>query len=370
MIHFSCSSLGTILILCLFGFYSPPLVKAQSDSCGSSLGISNLIPFSTDSLNCITAWTSEKFILRYGKNDNNIWSFVLSAPDNGAYISIGFSSNGFMIGSSAMAGWISSNGGQGTVKQYFLGDMVSESCPPDQGNLPLVANSSVIVSQSSTLYLAFQLNIAQPPWRYLIYAVGPTGSQPSNNYLPEHSDQASASVNYDTGRVSGAKKVRQKNAKSHGILVGLGWAILLPIGIILARYLKRYERHWLHAHISVQVIGFVLGMVGIIIGFCLHQVNVSNMDTHKGIGIAVLIMGVLQVMSTFRRPEKSSLVRRYWNWYHHNIGRTVVVLSIINIFLGLNIANESKEWKVYYGMFLAIWGLSCIFLEAKMWSLD
>lgn len=98
-----------------------------------------------------------------------------------------------------MAGWISSNGGTGVVKQYYLGGYSSDSCPPDQGSLPLVANTSLIISKSSQLYLAFQLNTQMPQWSHLIYAVGPSGSLPSNNYLPEHSSKASASVDYSAG---------------------------------------------------------------------------------------------------------------------------------------------------------------------------
>jgi hypothetical protein len=105
-----------------------------------------------------------------------------------------------MDGSSVMAGWMSSDGGTGVIKQYYLGGYDSGSCPPDKGDLPLVANKSVIISQSSQLYLAFQLNTSQPQWSHLIYAVGPSGSLPSNNFLPEHSSKASSTIDYTTGR--------------------------------------------------------------------------------------------------------------------------------------------------------------------------
>jgi hypothetical protein len=73
------------------------------------------------------------------------------------------------------------------------------------------------------------------------------------------------------------------------------------------------------------------------------------------------------VKAFFIRPVKTSKIRRYWNWYHHNIGRAAVILGIVNIFIGLDIANESTGWSAAYGIFLAIWGLSCIFLEVKLW---
>ncbi|KAJ3708207.1 hypothetical protein LUZ61_011912 [Rhynchospora tenuis] len=356
-----------LLIGVLFGFFSP-FVSSQLDSCNSALPVSNLIPFNTTSLTCTNAWSSQSFVLRFGQTDSNTWSFVLSAPDRGTYIAIGFSNNGNMVKNSALAGWISSNGGPGIVKQYYLGGYSSGSCPPDQGSLPLVANTSVIISQSSQLYLAFQLNTQMPQWSHLIYAVGPSGSLPSSNYLPEHSSKASGTVDYSGGTVSGASGGSSFNkARWHGLLVTLGWGILMPIGIMMARYFKKYDPFWFYAHISIQGIGFVLGLVGIIIGFSLDDDDVNNIDVHKAIGIIILVFGALQVKAFFIRPVKTSKIRRYWNWYHHNIGRAAVILGIANIFLGLNIADESTGWSVGYGIFLAIWGLSCIFLEVKLW---
>ncbi|CAL9112966.1 unnamed protein product [Musa acuminata var. zebrina] len=177
-----------LLLLCFTSF-----VNSQSDSCSSKLGVGNLIPFNTSSLTCVSAWSSEGFILRYTKAGPSLWSFVLSAPDTGAYVAIGFSPDGKMVGSSAVVGWTPS-GGAGTVKQYYLGGYTSSQCPPDQGSLPLVQRSSLLVSQNSRLYLAFQLNTAQPQ-QNLIYAVGPSNTlPPSGGSLATHRDKASGTL--------------------------------------------------------------------------------------------------------------------------------------------------------------------------------
>jgi hypothetical protein len=360
-----------VLLIGVLLVFSSPFVNSQSDSCNSVLAVSDLIPFNTSSLNCINAWSSQSFILRFGENGPNTWNFVLSAPDRGTYIAIGFSSNGKMDGSSVMAGWISSNGGPGVVKQYYLGGYSSSSCPPDQGNLPLVANTSVIVSKSSQLYLAFQLSTTKPQWSHLIYAVGPSGSLPSNNYLAEHSSKASSTIDYSAGTASGAGGGSSfDKARWHGLLVALGWGILMPIGIMMARYFKKYDPFWFYAHISIQGAGFLLGVAGIIIGFNLNDDGLNNIDVHKAIGIIILVFGALQIKAFLIRPVKTSKIRRYWNWYHHNIGRAAVILGIVNIFIGLDIANESTGWSVGYGIFLALWGLSCIILEVKAWMAD
>lgn len=134
--------------------------------------------------------------LQFGKAANNsVWSFVLSAPDNGGYISIGFSPTGRMVGSSAVAGWA------GSARQYYLGGTSSRSCPPDQGDLAL-ASSPAVASKGSRLYLAFQLT--GQPLTNVVYAVGPRGSVPvSNGLLQQHQDMASGTISLSGGGSGG-----------------------------------------------------------------------------------------------------------------------------------------------------------------------
>jgi hypothetical protein len=116
---------------------------------------------------------------------------VLSAPDNGGYIAIGFSPTGRMVGSSAVAGWA------GSARRYYLGGMSSRACPPDKGKLTL-ARAPTVVSKGSRLYLAFQL--AEQPLTNIVYAVGPSGGLPgSNGFLPQHRDMASGTISLAGG---------------------------------------------------------------------------------------------------------------------------------------------------------------------------
>ncbi|KAG6482909.1 cytochrome b561 and DOMON domain-containing protein At3g07570-like [Zingiber officinale] len=181
-----------ILLLSSFTFSA----NSQSDSCAAQLTVGDLIPFSTSSLACVPAWTSERFFLRYAKTGPSLWSFVLSAPDGGAYVAIGFSPDGRMVGSSAVVGWMAGDGGAGMAVQYFLGGYSPDQCPPEQGNLTLVRGSPVVVSRSSRLYLAFQLNASRPEG-VLVYAVGPENALPSaaDGYLATHRSMASGSLN-------------------------------------------------------------------------------------------------------------------------------------------------------------------------------
>ena len=138
--------------------------------------------------------------MQYSQSSSNTWSFILSTPNTDSYIAMGFSPTGNMVGSSAIVGWVSNNGSVGGMKQYYLGGQASDKVVPDKGNLQILPNSTLITSQSSSLYMAFQLRATQPLSR-LIYSVGPTGFFPSapSFTLIQHRDQVSTTINYVTG---------------------------------------------------------------------------------------------------------------------------------------------------------------------------
>ncbi|EEE55797.1 hypothetical protein OsJ_04383 [Oryza sativa Japonica Group] len=206
-----------LLVLCFVGSSSLLLVSSQttSDSCTAALSLGNLISFNTTGLNCFQAWSSQGFILRFGKDassagSNSVWNFVLSAPDSGGYIAVGFSPNGKMVGGSAVAGW-ATPGAAGTARQYYLGGTTSSLCPPDQGKLSLSrgAAAPTIVSKGSRLYLAFQLS--GQPLTNVIYAVGPAGT-PAGAQRPPRAAQGHGSRHHlPLGRHQ--RRRRQRDAR-------------------------------------------------------------------------------------------------------------------------------------------------------------
>lgn len=70
-------------------------------------------------------------------------------------------------------------------------------------------------------------------------------------------------------------------------------------------------------------------------------------------------------MAFLIRPDKSSKIRRYWNWYHHYVGRAAIALAVANIFLGLSVAHEDGSWTVGYVIFLVVWVIASLLLELK-----
>ena len=75
-------------------------------------------------------------------------------------------------------------------------------------------------------------------------------------------------------------------------------------------------------------------------------------------------------MAFIARPDKESKVRKHWNLYHHNTGRVLIILAISNIFYGIHLAKEASEWRVGYGVVVAILLFIAVILETRMWSKD
>lgn len=71
-------------------------------------------------------------------------------------------------------------------------------------------------------------------------------------------------------------------------------------------------------------------------------------------------------MALLLRPGKTAKVRKYWNWYHHNLGRIAIVFAAGNIFYGLSLADEKSSWTIGYGVFLGLWFLLSIVLEIRV----
>ncbi|CAA6660314.1 unnamed protein product [Spirodela intermedia] len=315
---------------------SSPLSPSSSVPCSLPLDVSSkLLPFNTSSLICSSVWSSQGFTLMYKQSGPSLWSFVLTAPDNNVYIAIGFSSKGRMIGSDAVAGWVPSSGA-GVVKRYTLGGYSSGECPPDQGNLRL----------SSRLYLAFQLNTSQPESN-LIYAIGPAASSrrrtppAGSRGLHEHQPQ----LRHCSSVVASSNLQR-----FHGVAGMLGWGVLLLIGVAIARFCKRWDPFWFYGHLSLQLSGLE-DKVGV------------DVDVHKSLGVLILVLGCLQVTALLARPDKGSKMRRYWNWFHHYVGRAAIAFAIGNIFYGFSLSNEAVSWSIGYGAFLGILLVVCLVLE-------
>lgn len=199
-----------------------------------------------------------------------------------------------MVGSSAIVGWVE-NSGRGSIKQFLLQGYSPAEVVANKGELQFTEVPPVVVYHKGAIYVAFQLKFALRLTHQQII-LAKSDITPIQNRLPIHNDKRSITVEFSSGTVPHASANFEKLKRNHGILNVIGWGILLPCGAIVARYFKRLDPQWYYLHTSIQFVGFVIGLLGFAAGRYLYNKTHANFQVHRGIGIFVVLLSMLQVV--------------------------------------------------------------------------
>jgi len=124
---------------------------------------------------------------------------------------------------------------------------------------------------------------------------------------------------------------------AHGALMFLGWGVIIPLGMLIARYFRHLGPNWFEAHRGFQTFGYILAIIALII--ILVDVKGINVP-HGQFGIAIMIVGFFQILVAIFRPHKEpgsypTTVRIYFEYGHWWVGRLLVLAGIVNVFVGI-----------------------------------
>ncbi|XP_010530065.1 PREDICTED: cytochrome b561 and DOMON domain-containing protein At4g17280 [Tarenaya hassleriana] len=169
----------------------------------------------------------------------------------------------------------------------------------------------------------------------------------------------------------GGSKLRKRNI--HGVLNGVSWGIMMPMGAIIARYMRVFEAAepaWFYLHAFCQASAYIIGVAGWATGLQLGAESAGiRYDTHRAIGITLFSLATLQAFALFLRPRPEHKQRKYWNIYHHTLGYGIIVLGVVNVFKGLGILSPTRQWRdSYIGIVVAL-AILALLLEAFTWYL-
>ncbi|XP_021865063.2 cytochrome b561 and DOMON domain-containing protein At2g04850 [Spinacia oleracea] len=158
----------------------------------------------------------------------------------------------------------------------------------------------------------------------------------------------------------------------HGVMNGVSWGVMLPIGIIMSRYLRHIEAlgpTWFYVHAAMQLTGFFLGTIGFAIGLRLGQLSPGKVySLHRKLGFIAVCLGSLQTLALLFRPKTTNKYRKYWKSYHHFVGYACVVLGVVNVFQGFEAMEAGRSYaKLAYCMCLSTLIGVCIALEVNSW---
>ncbi|KAK2394286.1 cytochrome b561 and DOMON domain-containing protein [Trifolium repens] len=229
-----------------------------------------------------------------------------------------------------------------------------------------------------TIYATINLPIGTATLVHLWQDGAMSGSTPLQHDMNAANQQSKERLDLLSGTTqqgsSGGSLSRRRN--THGVLNAVSWGVLMPLGAVIARYLKVFKSAdpaWFYLHVTCQTAAYIVGVAGWGTGLKLGSDSVGvTYSTHRALGITLFCLGTLQVFALLLRPNKDHKIRIYWNLYHWGIGYATIIISIINIFKGFNALEVSAgdrydNWKhAYIGIIAALGGIA-VLLEAYTW---
>lgn len=172
----------------------------------------------------------------------------------------------------------------------------------------------------------------------------------------------------------------------HARSMVLAWAVLLPLGALLARYFKvmpgqRWpdvldNPRWWHGHRALQWAGVLLMTLGLVLIWDHGSAATALAQWHRLAGWLVLALGWFQIASGLLRGSKGgptapawrgdhydmSPQRRWFERLHKSLGWLAVLLAWGTTLLGLKLV-DAPRWMP---LLLGLWWLGLVLLAWQL----
>eukprot|EP01024_Parvocaulis_polyphysoides_P026286 TRINITY_DN2399_c0_g1_i8.p1 TRINITY_DN2399_c0_g1~~TRINITY_DN2399_c0_g1_i8.p1 ORF type:complete len:291 (-),score=38.35 TRINITY_DN2399_c0_g1_i8:795-1667(-) len=148
----------------------------------------------------------------------------------------------------------------------------------------------------------------------------------------------------------------------HGVLMFLGWSVLVPGAVMVARYFKAdLGPLWMTIHKFCNMIGLFVSLVGF--GLAVYEMQVAGAEhfstVHTKLGFAITVIGVYQGIQGFIRPAKPDanskrsqhIKRNIWGIPHKFVGFSLIGMSVAAVITGLEAlelkgAGDTLKWQI------------------------
>ncbi|KAF3926798.1 hypothetical protein ABW20_dc0100465 [Dactylellina cionopaga] len=135
------------------------------------------------------------------------------------------------------------------------------------------------------------------------------------------------------------------------------FVVLFPLGGIIIRLLRHTIRQAVYVHITLQVLSLSLSIVGLATGVMASATLQSHfLYSHQFIGCVVMVLLFLQVIlgASHHIMFKMKGKRTWLSYCHIWLGRSAIIIGIVNGGLGLPIADATLPPKAIYAGAAAI----------------
>ncbi|GAA0157570.1 hypothetical protein LIER_38480 [Lithospermum erythrorhizon] len=297
-------------------------------------------------------------------------SIAARGEKKSGYLAIGFGRE--MLNSYAYVGWFDESG-KGRVSTYWIDGRDASSIHPTHENLTYVRCKS----ENGIITLEFTRplnpsckrdekpecnNIIDPttPLK-IIWAMGAKWSEDHLSESNMHSVTSSRPIRVMLihGSSEAEEDLRPVLAV-HGFMMFLSWGLLLPGGILSARYLKHVKGDkWFQLHVYLQYSGLAIIFLGFLFAVAELQGFLFS-SLHVKFGYLAILLGVTQPVNAYFRPKKSasgeemSSKRLLWEYTHIIVGRCSIIVGVAALITGMKHLGEKYDSKDVHGLTYAL----------------
>lgn len=287
---------------------------------------------------------------------------LFRAPTNGGYVSFGWG-YGNMVGSNAAVAYVDADG-TAVIDDYFLASRSSAGVQP-AGNQGFTSTEAAadgnFVAGLFTRKLAVDglptIVVGDTP---AIWAVGAMPSAATQLVQHDESDSGVIDVSETSGDVNvKGGLLTQAYFITHAALMLVAWLVLTPTAIVVMKHLKGFNPWAFQAHRGLNTLSVVLALSAFIMGLVRGS---RSRKVHLGLGIAVVVLAVLQVAGGLLRPHKGASGRMAWYFGHAGLGHTALGLAMANALVGMIIYDAGVGWIVAWGVLVGAYVLAHVVL--------
>ncbi|XP_074296186.1 cytochrome b561, DM13 and DOMON domain-containing protein At5g54830-like [Silene latifolia] len=306
-------------------------------------------------------------------SDNSI-SFAARGEKKSGYLAIGFGNE--MVHSFAYVGWFDDDG-NGRVDTYWIDGKGAADVHPTKENLTYVrckSENGIITMEFTRPFkpLCTKDQDGKPECKNIVDPSTPLkviwamGAKWSNDLTEKNMHSAHSSRHVKVMLTHGSAETEQDLRPVltvHGFMMFLAWGILLPGGVMAARYLKNLKGDgWFKIHVYLQYSGLVIVLLGFLFAVAeLKGLYVTSL--HVKLGMTAITLACFQPINALLRPKKPAsgeppLRRVIWEYSHVIAGRSVIIIGMAALLTGMKHLGERYGEDVRR----LTWALICWFL--------
>ncbi|CAI7925001.1 unnamed protein product, partial [Closterium sp. NIES-53] len=307
---------------------------------------------------CSLKLSGDNFILHWKSLSKTSVAIAAEAATTG-FLSLGWSRGGRMAPSDAAIGNLPfgaiANGA--AVGAFYIGGYEESEVVPS-GDFKL--DNTAVESKNGRTIMKFERSTTD--------GTAPINAEGSTTVIWSFSDQpslsfhgsncGSASVNFVNTTAapvsSSSNSSKQAVLLAHGIMLALAYALLMPLGVLLARLFlydrptlpseEEKETHtnrglWFLCHKYIQIFAVLLVVTAAIMVFIVSGSQGLEW-THGKLGVVALALTFVQPFLGFFRPDKGTSQRPAWLTFHWAMGIAAIAMGCANVFLGIDVYGQ------------------------------